>query len=46
MRSRYWGGNTSENPDYSLTNGPEFWKVHQRDNGNFRIKYKVILSGR
>lgn len=44
--SRYWGGNTRENPDYSLTNGPVFWKVHEKANDNFRVKYKVILSGR
>lgn len=46
VNSRYWGGNTSVNPDYSLTNGPVFWKVHETSNGNFKVKYKVILTGR
>lgn len=42
MSSRYWGGNTRENPDYSLTNGPVFWKVHEKANYHYQDTYKII----
>ncbi|MFN9304126.1 MAG: hypothetical protein ACK6BZ_04600 [Candidatus Kapaibacterium sp.] len=44
--SRFWGGNTSVDPTFSLTNGPVFWKTHTLSNEFYEMDYKVTLRPR